>query len=428
MKLARADKILAIKNENGEVFGFHSHNLQVARLAPEIWSVLKQSDPTLIEASEELEVWNNENDPDTKDSVLESKIRSLSINVTQICNLRCTYCGANGDGTYGSDVKRIELPKALQQVEHFLKDVKDGEAFRINFIGGEPLIYPEGVRAIAEFARQTLSDRSAKLTLEIITNATLITPEITAMLAQIGASVVVSFDGPPSLNDKARVTASGRGSSEKVLDGIRQLFSIKPQLQSLGVNAVFGSHQTNVLESYLYLRSFPWDMMSFSFASSAQDETFSPLYTEQMAKVADAAFAFGGEPELRRISQFDQFFKILDSKTRIHNYCGAGKSLLQIDTSGNLYACNWFANDASEIVGNGTSVNAEKLRAYADPLNELNGCKSCWAKHMCGGGCMFVHKLRTGNKHKKDIEFCTRTKNIIAKGIEYYAQAREHKI
>ncbi len=37
---------------------------------------------------------------------------------------------------------------------------------------------------------------------------------------------------------------------------------------------------------------------------------------------------------------------------------------------------------------------------------------------------MYVNKAKTGNKHDKDTEFCIRTRSIIAKGIEYYAEAR----
>ena len=75
-------------------------------------------------------------------------------------------------------------------------------------------------------------------------------------------------------------------------------------------------------------------------------------------------------------------------------------------------------------VGQGTEIDREKLKHFAPRLNELNDCGSCWARHLCGGGCMYVNQLKNGSKHKKDSDFCDRTRNTIAKAIEYYAEAR----
>jgi uncharacterized protein len=199
---------------------------------------------------------------------------------------------------------------------------------------------------------------------------------------------------------------------------------IKDRLGSLGVNAVFGAHQCEVLNSYDFLRRFDWDVINLSFAAGPGDEEFSHRYAEQICQVADLAFSQGGEAGLRRISQFDHYFRILDGQQRIHNYCGAGKSLLQVDTEGRFYACNWFVNDASEEVGRDLELDETKLKAYADPLIEKKDCRTCWARHLCGGGCMFVNKTKTGNKHQTDSSFCYRTRTIIAKGIELYEQAR----
>jgi uncharacterized protein len=130
---------------------------------------------------------------------------------------------------------------------------------------------------------------------------------------------------------------------------------------------------------------------------------------------------------LRKISQYEHLFRMLDGKQRIHNHCGAGKTLLQVDTAGKFYACNWFTNLKDEEVGQDLELNSEELAKYQPSLIELNNCNSCWARHLCGGGCMFVNRTKTGSKHKKDLEFCNRTRTILAKGIELYEQSRNEK-
>ncbi|MEK6555600.1 MAG: SPASM domain-containing protein, partial [Bdellovibrionota bacterium] len=101
----------------------------------------------------------------------------------------------------------------------------------------------------------------------------------------------------------------------------------------------------------------------------------------------------------------------------IHSYCGAGKSLLQADTKTNLYTCNWLMNDESE------AVSTNNWPVIAETLIEKNNCQTCWARHLCGGGCMAVHKAKSGSKHEKDPAFCYRQRSLSAISIEYFFEA-----
>lgn len=424
MALARFDQILAIQTDDGKVVGFHARNLQVAALDPLIWKALKTPGAAPQDVKNEILAWNSEEDPEVGDGKPQPGIRTLSINVAQICNMRCSYCAAGGDGTYGAKTAQLDLDKVKNQISMLLAKVPDQGKFAINFIGGEPLIYPHTVKALADHARELADAREIKIRFELTTNATLVSKEIANMLADIGAVVTVSLDGPPEANDKIRKMASGKGSSHLVLRGIDRLMEVKSRLGALAVNAVFGSHNVDVVASYQFLSTYPWDMIHLGYASSPEDEKYSPLYAEGLRKVARIAWEKGGEKELRRISQYDHLFRILDSKQRIHNHCGAGKTLLQVDTEGRFYPCNWWTNIKDEQVGQDLELNQEALAKFDKSLIELHNCGSCWARHLCGGGCMFVNRQRNGSRHHKDTEFCNRTRNILARGIELYEQSR----
>src|SRR4051812_8771515 len=120
MNLARSGQILAIKTAKGSVVGFHAHNLEVARLDDLAWSALTSNQPS--EALDEIRQWNDQISETATDSKLPASVRSLAINIAQICNLKCGYCAAGGDGTFGDPVKEIELEKVYEQLRMLLHD------------------------------------------------------------------------------------------------------------------------------------------------------------------------------------------------------------------------------------------------------------------------------------------------------------------
>ena len=423
MELARKENIIAIKTQKGEIVGFHAENLQVATMGSEVWSALTAQNPD-AEVQAELEKWNLEKDEAATDAELEQKVRSYSVNVSQVCNLKCTYCAAGGDGTFGERRKHIDIETIYDQLRWFLHDVKEGEAFDITFFGGEPLVAKENIRQLANFAKLQVVGRGIKLRFRVITNGTLVDAKAAELLASIECHVTVSIDAPPEINDLQRKTAGGLGSTAKAIEGVHELLKVRDRLGSLGFGSVFGKHHTDVLATYKFLRPFDFDSMKFDFAAEEGDAESSQAFATSLAETADYAFEQGGETELRKIGAFDHYFRALDQQRRTKNHCGAGKSHLFADAKGRLSICQWFIGKPQEQVGAANTLDTEKLAAFAPPLQELNNCQSCWARNLCGGGCIFVNQLKNGSKHKKDREFCLRTRTTIAKAIEHYAQAR----
>lgn len=459
MDIRRYKDLIAVKNSPDQIWGFHAHNLEIASLTPELWQAL-ESEGALAEQPEiaaELNLWNQEISPTTQDAFDKSDssnfiIKKLSMNIAQVCNLKCTYCAAGGDGTYGSKTSKIDLTIAQDQIRYFLnrftnsqgtkepadtqgtvesadtQGTVESETFHIQYIGGEPLLYPSIIKELSQFARLCLAGTKHKLAFSVTTNGTLITQKVARMLADFNFSVAVSLDGDADSNDATRPAKSLQQSSTAMtLNGLKELKKVEAELRALKVNSVFGSHNMNIVAAYEFLNSLDinWTEINFIYANNESDDEFSPLYISEMNKIAKIAYAKGGLTELAKIKQFAYVLSRLAAKTRIHSYCGAGKSLIQTDTRGDLYACNWFMNDPSEILGEKTSLGTIKLSAYEKPLITLNKCETCWSRHLCGGGCMAVHKAKTGDRHTKDPNFCTRTRELAAMSIHYYANSLE---
>ena len=418
MEIRRYKNILAIQSEPHRIWGFHRLNLDVAELDQEAWQAMAAE--TNSEALNELDEWSQEIGNETEDLKTPKGIRAFSINIAQVCNLKCSYCGADGDGTYGARVPKADTTKVFRQLSRLLGDLPAHESFEIRFLGGEPLLYPKLIREISHFAQLLVAGRNIKLQFSIVTNGTLLSPENVELLAQLHCNVTISLDASAETNDKVRRLKTGGSSTQLILDGLKEIQKVRHRLRGLHVNSVFGSHNTDVLSSYQFLQPFQFDSMNLNYAASDQDETFSPRYVEGMRAVAEHALAEEGLMGLVRIDQFKRPLSRLETKTRTHDYCGAGKSLLQTDTKGDLHVCNWFMNDAKDRVGVIDHIDQKALEHYSPSLIELNHCDSCWAKHLCGGGCMFVNRTKTGDKHGKDPHFCNRSRFLAATAIDYY--------
>jgi uncharacterized protein len=407
--------------------------MESAVISDELWTAMEdisqgQTDPGLKSFQDLLRKWSQQQ-PDFEPVAHAEKhtVQSLSINVTQVCNLHCVYCAAGGDGTYGDPIKRISIERTLPQIGFFLGKAKPNSSFKITYIGGEPLLYPEALQMIHEYAQEICKAKEIHLSEVVVTNGTQFSDKTLAILGSIQAAISISLDGEALINDKLRPSAGGRGVTDKVVEGIHKLMQSKAQglaIRSVGVSGVFGRNNPDLSSAYEFYRGLGLDWFDFTYDHLEKESSVNQKFISEMQVIMEKAFALGGEKELRKIKLIDGYFEMLDRQIPNNNYCGAGKSLLVIDGRNNLYTCPWLSGQSNEMVGTGQTLFEDKISAYAKDLVELNGCQSCWARSLCGGGCMFIHQNKTGDRHSVDPNFCERTKSLITEALLYYEQCR----
>jgi uncharacterized protein len=413
--------LVAYRPVKGPPIAFHSRNLEVAEISEELWIAFSEEGAPLRSV---LNAWNAEDSGSVKTQNLGAKVKTLTINVTQICNLHCHYCAAGGDGTYGDPVRQISIEKTFPQIRFFMEKLEIGETFSFVFLGGEPLLYPEALRGLAQYASDLSQKKNIKVSFHIITNGTLIDQKFVDLMEGLRPSLTLSMDGDPETNDRVRPQKNGLGSSSQGLAGLRILLANKEKFGSLTIHSVFNRKNLDPLQAYIFFRQFQVDSFEMTFDVTEKDEQANQIFIEQMKKVAQLAFSKGGESELRRIAMFNDVFRILDGQTKKMNHCGSGKSLLSLDARNQIFACPLEVSDKTTQVGSGTQVNQEKLERLQSALIDLNNCGRCWARHLCGGGCLYSHKATTGNAHTKHPTYCERTRSLIIEAISYYKQTR----
>lgn len=427
LSLRTYDSLVAINLDRSYV-GFHSANLEVAEISREAWdSILDMKHATTAGASAELSAWNQ-----ARSTFSENAPRKhvFVVNVTQVCNLQCKYCAAGGDGSYGDPIKRIVVQETIPQLEFLMGRVQHGESLQINFFGGEPLLYPEGMRVLADAARRLAIERNIPLEFTVITNGTLITEETLGVLKDLRAHVTISLDGPPEVNDVRRPSRGGRPTTAAVLGGLSLLLAHKQSLGRIGINSVFGqtsptSEMPNLVQNFEFVSQFPVDWISFEFDIRERSIEANEAFKFGMGEIARICFAKGGETELRRVTFFDSLFATLDSASPVRNYCGAGKTLLAIDAANQIFACPWDISTPSKKLGTSINLDSSKIAEFSRDFVEQTDCKVCWARSLCGGGCLAIHETATGSRYRLDKSFCDRFRYLAAIGLVYYERCRK---
>ena len=125
--------------------------------------------------------------------------------VTKRCNLRCTYCHAEG-GASSEDMSIETACRVLQ----YLFDVRNNSV-TLEFQGGEPLLNWPAVKFMTEHARK-FNTLGKNLNIVIVTNMLLMDDEKIRFLADHDVVVCTSLDGPADIHDKNRVDVAGRGT------------------------------------------------------------------------------------------------------------------------------------------------------------------------------------------------------------------------
>lgn len=136
----------------------------------------------------------------TRKGHVRLQLSDLVINwhITEACNYRCRYCYAYWAGSgreliHNTPATTLILENLWQyfhpkNLANPLRRQMDWQGVRLNLAGGEPLLYPERVLQILSLARDI------GFTTSLITNGSLLTPELAQQLAPYLSMLGVSLD------------------------------------------------------------------------------------------------------------------------------------------------------------------------------------------------------------------------------------------
>ena len=360
-------------------------------------------------------------------------LSTLVMNVTNQCNLACTYCYEYGedkivDTEQGRQSKFMSATTARNSVEFLLKE--SGSVAHLTFFGGETLLNFPVLKETVAYARRRAAEVGKAIDFSLTTNATLLRSEIIDFLAENGIAVTVSMDGPRELQNKFRVFHNGAGSYDVVAPKIKELLR-KHRSRPIGARVTLTSDTLDITRIYRHLTE------EFGFFEVG----FAPVTTSPTRPYAISDGGFD-----RMLEQFRElarefldhvaenrhhgFSNVKDTLEEIHKGvskpypCGAGLGLLGVSTDGDVAICHRFAGSETHKLGTvSDGIDREAQAAFLDQhhIAEKTDCHTCWARPLCAGGCYHEAHVRYGTTRRPNLHYCEWIRGWTETCLQIYA-------
>lgn len=324
-------------------------------------------------------------------------VRSISLAIAAKCNLACTYCYAE-QGTFGGADRPMSEEVALAAIETLVANAAAGDTVRVTFLGGEPLANRTLLYAATRHALARGASAGVEPAFSVTTNATLLTQADADFFDEHAFAVTISLDGIGAAHDRLRPARGGRPTYERVVERARLLLSRPARRCHVAARASVTPANLDLPATLQGLAGQGFDSIQFSPVLSSPTGR-GEMAPEDLSRMLDEMIACGRLFEKALADGIVlPFANLLSTLRRIHGRardeypCGAGGSYMGVSAVGGLYACHRFVDDESARLGDAADgVDAARQAQWLAERNvrHQEPCRSCWARHLCGGGCHF---------------------------------------
>jgi len=364
-------------------------------------------------------------------------LTTMVLNVTNQCNLACTYCYEYGedkivDTEHGKQSKFMSEATARDSVEFLLKE--SGRVAHLTFFGGETLLNFPVLRSTIAYARQRAAEVGKDIDFSLTTNATLLRPEIIEFLAENRVGVTISIDGPRDLQDKFRVFHNGAGSYDVVAPKIKELLH-RHRTRPIGARVTLTSDTLDITRIYRHLT----EEIGF------WEVGFAPVTTTPNQKYAIGERGFDRMLDQFRglaqeflenvvVNRHHGFSNVKDTIEEIHKGvskaypCGAGLGLLGVSTDGDVALCHRFAGSDAHKLGSvreGIDRAAQDTFLQQHHIADKTDCSRCWARPLCSGGCYHEAHVRYGTTRRPNLHYCEWIRGWTDTCLQIYGELSE---
>jgi uncharacterized protein len=349
------------------------------------------SEDSVEEIFKELRIKNDF--PTVGNNLTAPRVHALSLAVAQKCNMGCTYCYAQ-QGAFGAAPQNMPLETALKAVKLLFREARSGDKVSLSFLGGEPLLNRNVIRATTEYAAALAAVRKVALTFSVTSNGTLIQPEDFEFFETHAFAVTISLDGVGDVHDRQRPFKSGAGSYKQVVERIRPALK-KQRLMQLSARVTVTPKNLDLvptLESFVGM-----GFHSVGFSPLLNAPAGGELGRQHLAIMLEQMIACGRQFEAavvagRRYPFSNMVTALKELHRGTHNPypCGAGIGYFGVAADGVLYACHRFVKDDLHVFGsveNGIDRVRQAAWMRQRHVNHQEPCRDCWARYLCGGGC-----------------------------------------
>jgi len=345
----------------------------------------------------------------------------ITFNMTNQCNLRCSYCWENMRET--RPAKTLDLDFAKQGLRDFYQHT--GSNY-LGFTGGEATLAVKGMDEILSYAKTLIGEIHTELQTNGYFNA-----EVRQWIYDHFNIVWISTDGPADIHDQHRVTVTGTGSSQTVLNNLTELLALRDKgtlKRTIGVRAT--------ISSYNLMRQK--EMIDFYHHLGVRAMLVSPLFKPVGKKEAlpgEIDYLSFGKQFLsahnyaNSLGMFYGTFTMANFDERVPISCRALLPSPHLIPDGFVSACEMCYEPGSEldIFLYGTwDKNRGKIDYDSQKIALLQSrtvanldepCRSCDILENCAGGCAGEVFSETGSLYQPESERCKLTKYLAQRMV-----------
>jgi uncharacterized protein len=339
------------------------------------------------------------------------------------CNLQCAYCFYIGRQALTGPRPRMSDDILEKTIASYMGS-RQAVSYTFSWQGGEPaLMGLSFFKKVVQLQKQ-YAPRGAIVCNAFQTNATLITDELAAFLAEYRFLFGVSLDGPAPLHDHYRRLRDGRQTHALVARGIERLRRHGVEFNILALVNDRNVKQPRELYGYYKNRGFLHQQyvpcVEFDPAGNLQPYA---ITGREWGAFLCAIFDRWSEEDVGRVSirLFDSILTYLASGKR--NACAMGTDCRQyfvVEYDGSVYPCDFFVRDDLKLgnVRDGTwkdFLESPRYRQFGlEKANWCDECRGCPYLPLCHGDCQKFRPAADG----------ARAKSVLCEGWQaFYAHA-----
>lgn len=335
------------------------------------------------------------------------------------CNLACPYCYE--ESFRGRRYMTTETAALLVETIR-AERIGQGQAVRLAFYGGEPLLSMELIRAIATPLQQAARQAGTAFSFSLVTNGTLLNRACVEELLPLGFSgAKITLDGPADLHDQSRPFARGVGSSyEAIARNVLAIHQLVP-LQ-LGGNYTQDNYRRfpEMLDDLLGRGLDPGRVGTVLFApviAKADERGLTDFSTGCCCSYEPWLMEAGvwlREETLRR--------GFPAPKPKLAACMVELERELVIDHEGSYYKCPAFMADPHLRIGSLAAGIGDFRHSHNLELWRNDECLACPYLPICFGGCRQLTLMRDGTMDSPDCRkqyYDTVLERVIRQDLEY---------
>ena len=331
-------------------------------------------------------------------------VKALCLHVAHTCNLCCEYCFA-GQGKYQGKDALMSFEVGKQAFDFLIANSGTRRNLEVDFFGGEPTLNLDVVKKLVAYAREVEKAAGKNFRFTFTTNGVALDEETMAFLNREMSNVVLSLDGRPEVNDHFRKNAAGKGSYDVIVPKFQKLVASRGG-KGYYVRGTFTHNNTDFTNDLFHMADLGFTELSMEPVVCPPDDPYA--LTEEDLPALFAQYELLATEMLKREREgrpITFYHYMLDLKHGPCIYkritgCGSGTEYMAVTPTGELYPCHQFVGDEKYRLGDvwhGVTNTAVQDEFRACNAYAREGCRDCWARMYCSGGCAANSYHATGS-------------------------------